>query len=141
MENRPTNKSPSRVFFNESGYVEMCFVGIIGASELRRLLYGMNQLVEVHGPLGVLLDGRNGRLHHDAGTLIALSETNFTSQLTHMIVLTHVSVSRRNVIVKNPRGIVPQISARALGVPLVYLSDEDEARRWAANLPVHNSQS
>ncbi len=133
MNSTPTNKKESRVFFNEDGYVELQFNGIISTSELRHLLYEMNQLVEYYGPTSVLLDGRNGRLNHDAGTLIALSETSFTSQLTHMVVLTHVSTRRRDVIVKNPTGIVPQISAEALGVPLVYLTDEDEARRWAAN--------
>lgn len=128
-ENTPT----SGVFFNEDGYVEMRFVGIIRATELRRLLYEMNQLVDVYGPIGVLLDGRSGRLNHDAGTLITLSETQTTSHLTHMVVLTHVSGTRRDAIVKNPKGIVPQVSAQALGVPLVYMSNEDEARRWAAS--------
>ncbi|MCA9897142.1 MAG: hypothetical protein H6654_15350 [Ardenticatenaceae bacterium] len=133
MIDMPANNNSSRVFFNGGGYVEMRFEGIIGPSELRHLLYEMNQLVEVNGPTGVLLDGRNGRLNHDAGTLLALSETSFSPQLTHMVVLTHISSSRRDVIVKNPQGLVTQISAQALGVPLVYMSNEAEARRWAAS--------
>lgn len=141
MENGAYNNKASSVKFNEDGYVEMSFEGIIGISELRRLLYEMNQLVEVHGPIGVLLDGRNGRIHHDAGTLIALSETRFTSSLTHMVVLTHVSTSKSNVIVKNPSGLVPKIGAKALGVPLLYVSNEEEARQWAVELPAPHSQS
>lgn len=130
-----TRKKRSRVFYNEDGYIEIQFFGIVRATELLRVTYEMNQLADVHGPIGVLLDGRHGRLHHDAGTLITLSEYNPHSQLTHMIVLTHTSANRRDVIVRQPTGLVTQVSAQALKMPLTYICKEAEARRLAAHPP------
>lgn len=127
------NNEESRVFLHEDGYVVMVFYDLIDAAELRRLLSEINHLAEIHGPTGVLLDGRNGRLNRDASTIIVLAETKFSSQITHMVVLTANSTANNNVIVKKPPGLVPQITAEALGVPLVYLANEDEARRWAAS--------
>ncbi|MBK7895466.1 MAG: hypothetical protein WAS33_15490 [Candidatus Promineifilaceae bacterium] len=126
------NEAKSHVFYHEDGYVEMKFFGIVPASELKRLLDEMNQIAAAFGPMGVLVDGRNGRLHHDAGTLIALSEVNPTPKLTHMVVLTHTSASRRDVIVQNPTGLVPQVTVRSLEVPVKYISNEAEARQLAA---------
>ncbi|MEZ4591874.1 MAG: hypothetical protein R3D55_12155 [Chloroflexota bacterium] len=126
------NEKKSHVFYHEDGYVEMKFFGIVPASELTRLLDEMNQIAAAWGPMGVLVDGRNGRLHHDAGTLIALSETSPTPKLTHMVVLTHTSLTRRDVIVQNPKGIVPQVTVRTLAIPVKYISNEAEARRLAA---------
>ena len=51
MNQTTANNKSSQVFYNDNGYVEMRFDGIISTSELRRLLYEMNQLVDVHGPM------------------------------------------------------------------------------------------
>lgn len=126
------NHQPSCVFYNKAGYIEIIFNDIIGASELCRLLSEVNILAEIHGPIAVLVDGRNGRLNHDAGTLMAFAEMNMSPKLTSLIVLTHTSSHRRDAIVKNPKGLVPQVSAKVFGVPHLYLSDEAEARRQAA---------
>ena len=129
MNNAPTHNNSSCVFFNQAGYLEMVFSGIVGASELRRLMAETNRLAEIHGPTGLLLDGRNGRISYDAGTIMAFSEAKMTARLTHMIILTHTSNYHRNAILKNPQGIVSQVSAQVFGVPQTYLSDEIEARR------------
>lgn len=123
------NHQPSCVFYNKAGYIEIIFNDIVGASELRRLLSEVNCLAEKHGPIAVLVDGRNGRLNHDAGTLMAFAEMKMSSKLTCLIVLTHTASHRKDVIVKHPKGLVTQISAKTFAVPHLYLSDEAEARR------------
>lgn len=118
----------TRVFLN-GGYVEIQFVGIVRQAALRRVLAEVDRLVDAHGPIGVLLDGRNGRLHHDAGTLLALSEAGSMPKLTHMVVLTSNLERGYGVIVKDPKGPVRLISADAVRAPMFYTSDETEARR------------
>lgn len=131
--NEEVSTQTTTIFFNEDGYIEMIFVGIVSASELQQLLGELNRLVEQYGPVGLLLDGRNGRVSYDAGTLIAFAETKISPQLTHMAILTHTSNTRRDVIKKKPKGIVTQVSAKTFGVPQTYLCHEGEARRLAAN--------
>ena len=145
----------TRVFLN-GGYVEIQFVGIVRQAALRRVLAEVadrgpltaGELSDgsrgeggwcepapavgvhgAHGPIGVLLDGRNGRLHHDAGTLQALSEAGSMPKLTHMVVLTSNLERGYGVIVKDPKGPVRLISADAVRAPMFYTSDETEARR------------
>ncbi|MCA9970375.1 MAG: hypothetical protein KC425_09170 [Anaerolineales bacterium] len=115
--------------FLNGGYVEIQFVGIVRQAALRRVLAEVDRLVDAHGPIGVLLDGRNGRLHHDAGTLLALSEAGPMPKLTHMVVLTSNLERGYGVIVKDPKGPVRLISADAVRAPMFYTSDETEARR------------
>lgn len=134
MNITPTHHNKSYVFFNEEGYVEMVFFGIVNTSELRQLLREMNRLAKLHGPTGFLLDGRYGRIPHNPIALMAFAKATTRSQVTHMVILTNAAHLHRNSAAKQAAEDACKVRANTFGIPQVYLSDEAEARQRAANV-------
>ncbi|MCA9898971.1 MAG: hypothetical protein KC433_12340 [Anaerolineales bacterium] len=121
------------MFFNDKGYVEMVFFGMVPISELQQLLREMSRLAKIHGPTGFLLDGRFGRIPAKANILQTFAKIARKSAITHMVILTEAPALRKAFGRKPSTGSLIEVRANAFGIPQVFMTDEDKARRRAAN--------
>jgi hypothetical protein len=118
----------SHVFLNSDGYVEMVFVGPIQAPELRRLADAAIELLERHGPIGGLIDGRHGNIRRDVESLSIIRHLNIP-KLKRLVILMGKD---------NPEGVqgptvIMSILTAVFGFRPIYVEDEQEARQLAAS--------
>jgi hypothetical protein len=126
MSNSETERS--HVFYNPDGYVEMTLVGTVTAAQIRLLAEAAKALIQQHGPVGGLIDGRRGNIVRNVETLTILRGLQLP-QLTRLVILTTAD---------NPEGIqgpsvVMSILTLILGFRPLYIGDESQARHLAAN--------
>jgi hypothetical protein len=117
----------SRVFYNPDGYVEMTLAGTLSTQQIRVLAEAAKLLIEEYGPIGGLIDGRRGNIIRNVETLSILRTLQF-AKLKRLVILTTQD---------NPEGIkgptvVMSLLTSILGFRPIYIDDETEARRLAA---------
>jgi hypothetical protein len=121
-------KEKASVFHNPEGYVEMVLVGSVQVEQMRVLVEAAKALIEQHGPIGGLIDGRRGNIVRSVEMLSLLRSLHIPS-LKRLVILTADD---------NPDGIqgpsiVMSILTAAFGLRPMYTSDEAEARLLAAS--------
>jgi hypothetical protein len=117
----------ARVFYNPEGYVEMALVGSVQVEQMRVLVEAAKALIEQHGPVGGLIDGRRGNIVRSVEMLSLLRSLQIPL-LKRLVILTTED---------NPAGIqgpsvVMSILTAVFGLRPMYTSDEVEARRLAS---------
>ena len=122
------SETSSRVFLNPDGYIELVLVGSEDADGIRRLVGEVLTLIEAHGPIGGLIDGRNGNIIRNLESLNILRSLQMP-KLKRLIILTTDD---------NPMGItgpsvVMSILTMILGFRPIYTNDEQAARSLAAS--------
>jgi hypothetical protein len=121
------SETASHVFLNPDGYIELVLVGSEDAASIRQLADQIILLVEEHGPIGGLIDGRNGNIIRNLETLNILRSVQMP-KLKRLVILTTDD---------NPLGItgpsvVMSILTAILGFRPIYINDEKQARELAA---------
>lgn len=118
------------VFLHPDGYIELVFVGVQEAELLQRLIKQTNELVEEHGPIALLVDGRRGRVNPDAKSFSLLLSLRRQPKLRKIVIITTDDPDQKTAV-QGP-GVVTLIITSALGLHPTYTSDESEARQLAA---------
>lgn len=121
----------SRVFLHQDGYVEVIFRGIIKAEEIRILVDEAQTLLNTHGSMNVLIDGRFGRVDRDAASFSALMSMGRFPALKKLYILTTTDVD--NPIAIHGPSVVTSVLTAALGFRPAYISDEALIREKAKN--------
>jgi hypothetical protein len=121
------NETPkSRVFYHPDGYVEMTLIGTVQAAQMRVLVEAARALIQQHGPVGGLIDGRHGNIVRSV-EMLALLRSLQIPLLKRLVILTTDD---------NPAGIqeptiVMSVLTAVFGFRPMYTGDESEARRLA----------
>lgn len=120
----------STVFLHEDGYVEMKLVGEVPTEALQALVNQVVSLVQEHGPINLLSNGKHGRISRDARSFSILMSIRGVPKLRHYFILTSAETG-------DPMGIagpsiVTTILTSILGFRPIYVDSEVEARQRAA---------
>lgn len=124
------SESFAKSFLHEDGYVELVLVGQVNADEHLTMVQAAFNLVDKHGPVNLLVNGKNGRLSRDARTMSALMQGSRTSKLRHLFILTGAESGDPNGV-KGP-SVVASVIIGILGLSPIYIDNETEARQRAA---------
>jgi hypothetical protein len=118
----------SRVFLNPDGYVELVLIGSEDAAGIRRLVDEVIDLLEKHGPIGGLIDGRNGNIIRNLESLNILRSLQMP-KLRRLIILT---TDDNPIGIAGP-SVVMSIFTLIFGFRPVYTNDEVRGRELAAS--------
>lgn len=124
------DRSDSSIKYNVDGYIEIIFMGVVPPARLAELMAETRQMSEEHGPVKVLIDGRNGSASRTAKGFSTLMRMGRYPNVSELIILTTKDPAKLDAI-RGP-GIVTSILTSVLGFRPIYTSDETEARRLAA---------
>ena len=119
----------SRVFLNPDGYVEMVFVGIQETEQLQTLIAQTQILLDEHGPISVVIDGRNGRIQPNTSNFAHMMSIGRLPNLIQLYILTSDDPNDPETI-KGP-SVITSILTSVLGFRPIYSSDEADLRRRA----------
>jgi hypothetical protein len=125
-----TDSNSSRVFLNPDGYLEMILVGRVEVAKMRELTDQAIALISEHGPIGGLIDGRQGNIVRTVESLRILQKIQMPG-LVRLVILT---APDNPVAIRKP-SIVMSMLTTILGFRPMYLSDESEARALVARQP------
>jgi hypothetical protein len=120
----------SRVFLHPDGYVEMVFVGIQEAESLQILITQAQALLNEHGPISIIVDGRHGRIQSNISNFSQLMGLGRLPNLIQLYILT--SKDSNNVEAIQGPSVVTSILTSVLGFRPFYSSDEALIRRRAS---------
>ena len=120
----------SRVFLHPDGYVEMVFAGIQETERLQLLIAQARALIDEHGPISAVVDGRNGRIQPNISNFSHLMSMGRFPNLIQLYILTSDDPNNSEAI-QGP-SVVTSILTSVLGFRPFYSSDETDIRRRAS---------
>ena len=125
-----TDSNSSHVFLNPDGYLEMTLIGRVETAKMRELTDQAIALIQEHGPIGGLIDGRQGNIVRTVESLRILQRIQMPG-LQRLVILT----APDNPIAVRKPSIVMSMLTTMLGFRPIYLSDETEARALVTRQP------
>jgi hypothetical protein len=120
----------SHVFLHPDGYIEMVFVGMQETEHLQLLIAQAQALIDEHGPISMVVDGRNGRIQPNFSNFSHLMSMGRFPKLIQLYILTSDDPKNSEAI-QGP-SVVTSILTSVLGFRPVYSSDEVSIRHRAS---------
>jgi hypothetical protein len=120
----------SRIFLHPDGYVEMVFVGMQETERLETLIARARALIDEHGPISVVVDGRTGRIQPNISNFSHLMSLGRIPNLIQLYILTSDDPNNSEAI-QGP-SVVTSILTSVLGFRPFYSSDEADIRHRAS---------
>lgn len=121
-------REKSGVFYNPDGYVELVLVGQVSSGQLRVLVEAAKALIDLHGPVGALIDGRRGNTLPNVESLTILRSLQIP-KLRRLVILLQPD---NPAAIQGPTVVMSLLTA-VVGFRPMYLEDEVKARQLAAS--------
>jgi hypothetical protein len=119
----------SRVFLHPDSYVEMVFVGWQEVEQLSKLIEQARHLLTEHGPMSLVVDGRNGRIQPNFSNFSHMMNLSRFPNILRLYILTSADPDKMEAI-QGP-SVITSILTAVLGFRPIYSSDEEKIRRKA----------